>query len=213
MFRWLAACGVVTLIVDVLLTIGLAALDPEYSHSRQYISELGEEGHPYAAVLNVWSFVYGLLFAGFGVSLSRGLNSWPVLITFLAITACSVVTGAFPCDAGCAGDTPAAKVHMLTGYVSLPATILTPLFAWFAMKGNTAWRGYRTLSLAATILLLASSGWLVACYFMGREQAGCAVGAAQRLVLGILYMWMVAVAVRLWGLAGQPSSKRRGSVA
>jgi hypothetical membrane protein len=213
MIRWLAACGVVTLVVDVLLVIWLAALDPEYSHSRQYISELGEAGRPYAGVLSAWSFVYGLLFAGFGVALGRGLHSWPVLVACLAIAASSVVTGAFPCDAGCAGQTPAAKVHMLTGYVSLPAIILMPLFAWFAMKGSDAWRGYRTLSLVATILLLASSGWLVACYFIGREQAGCAVGAAQRLILGILYLWMTAIGVRLWGLAGQPSSGSGDSVA
>ena len=204
--KWLAACGIALLVLDVLLTIGLAALDPLYSHSRQYISELGEDGRPYAAVFNAWSLVYGLLFAGFAVSLGRGLNSWPVLIACLAIAACSVVTGAFPCDPGCACETPTSKVHMLTGYVSFPAIILAPLFAWFAMKGSAVWRGYRAITLASAILLMASSGWLVACHFLGREQEGCAVGVAQRLVVGILYTWMVAVAVRLWRLAGQPSS-------
>jgi hypothetical membrane protein len=205
MMRWLAAFGIATLILDVLLTIGLAALDPQYSHSRQYISELGEDGRPYAAVFNAWSFIYGLLLAGFAVSLGRGLNSRPVLITCLAIAACSVATGAFPCDQGCAGETPAAKVHMATGYVSFPAIILAPWFAWFAMRKSELWRGYRALTLAVAILLLASTGWLVACHFTGREQEGCAVGVAQRLVVGILYTWMVAVAVRIWTLAGQLS--------
>jgi hypothetical protein len=113
--KWLATCGIVTPILDVLFTIGLAALDPHYSHSRQYISELGEDGRPYAAVFNAWSFVYGPLFACVAVSLGRGLNSRPVLIACLAIAVCSVVTGAFPCDPGCACETPTAKVHMLTG--------------------------------------------------------------------------------------------------
>src|SRR5438093_804130 len=94
---WLAACGVGTLILDLLITVGLAAIDPEYSHSRQYISELGEDGRPYAAVFNAWSLVYGLLFAGFAVALGRGLHSRTVLIACLAIAASSVVTGVFPC--------------------------------------------------------------------------------------------------------------------
>jgi hypothetical membrane protein len=213
MMRWLAACGVVTLIVDVLFTIGLAALDPQYTHSRQYISELGEDGRPYAAVFNVWSFVYGFFFAGLAMALGRGLNSWPVMIACLAIAACSVVTGAFPCDAGCAGETISGKVHILTGYVSFPAIILAPWFAWFAMKGSAVWRDYRPITLAAAILLLASTGWLVGCHFSGREQEGCAVGVAQRLIVGVLYTWMLALALRIWGLAGQPSSRSGDVVA
>lgn len=65
------------------------------------------------------------------------------------------------------------------------------------MKGSAVWRGYRTITLASAILLLASTGWLVACHFFGSEQEGCAVGVAQRLVVGILYTCMLAVGIRL----------------
>ena len=210
MMRWLPACGIITLLLDLLVTCGLAATDPDYSHSRQYISELGEDGRPYAAVFNAWSVVYGVLFASFAVSLGRGLNSRPVLIACLVLAACSVLAAVFPCDPGCACETPSARVHMLTGLLSFPAIILAPVFAWFAMKESAAWRGYRAFTLACAALLMADTGWLAACQFLGRERDGRALGAAQRLIVGVQYVWFVTVALRLWRLAGMPSSGMSG---
>src|SRR5262245_60673629 len=91
--KLLAACGVIVPLLDVLATIGLAATVPNYSHTRQYISELGEPGRPYAIVFNIWCVVYGLLFAGFAVSLGHVLGSRPVFFACLAIAAVSVVGG------------------------------------------------------------------------------------------------------------------------
>src|SRR5262249_55722924 len=84
--EWLAACGVVAAALDVLVTAGLAALDPGYSHARQYISELGEPGRPYAAAFNAWSVAYGVLFAAFAVAAGRGLPSRSVLAALLAVS-------------------------------------------------------------------------------------------------------------------------------
>src|SRR5262245_24159985 len=72
--RCLAACGIVAPILDVLITVWLGALDPGYSQVRQYISELGEAGRPYAGVFSAWCFLWGLLFAGFAIALGRGLG-------------------------------------------------------------------------------------------------------------------------------------------
>jgi hypothetical membrane protein len=200
MQKWLIACGFIAVAVDVLLTFGLAAIDPEYSHSQQYISELGATGRPYAAVFNTWCVVYGILIAGFAVTLGRGLDSRPALIAFLVIAATSAVSGIFPCDPGCACQTSTAKVHMLIGYVSLPAIIVAQLIAWSAMKGQEAWHRYRLFTFASVILLMAGTNWLAACHFVGRENQGCAVGAAQRLVMGTQYTWILVIAVQLWRL-------------
>src|SRR4029077_9656817 len=83
--RWLAACGIVTPALDVLITSGLSALDPGYSHTQQFISELGEDGRPYATAFNTWCVAYGCLFAGFAVALGRELDSRPLLIVLLAV--------------------------------------------------------------------------------------------------------------------------------
>lgn len=196
--RRLAAGAIAMVVLDVAFTVALAALDPNYNHWRQYISELGEEGRPYAALFNAWCLVYGLLFAGFAVALGRALKSHAVLIAPLIIAACSAASGLFPCDPGCACQTPIAQVHMLIGYVALPANILAPLLAWSAMKADAAWHGFRGFTLAVAFLLLASTLYLAACHFLGRERYECPVGLAQRLILGIQYVWIVAVAMQLW---------------
>src|SRR5262245_61030749 len=156
--RWLAACGVVVPVLDMVITAWLGALDPGYSHARQYISELGEDGRPYAAVFNAWCLAYGVLLAGFAVALGRGLGSGSVFIALLAVAAASIAGGVFPCDPGCAGRSPSARVHFLTGYVGLAAILLTPLLAWFAMRANPAWRNYRAFTLTSGSLLVAATG-------------------------------------------------------
>jgi len=201
--RQLTACGVLAVLVDIVVTIGLASLDPAYSHWRQYISELGEDGRPYAALFNAWSVVYGFLFAGFGlgsVALPE-VAADPECVPVDRRLQC--LTALFPCDPGCVGATPRAKVHVLWGYVSLPAITLAPIFAWLAMKDRAAWRAYRAFTLACAAALLVSAGWLGACHLVGRVREGCAVGAAQRLVVGILYLWIVCMAIRLWQIAGK----------
>ena len=205
MMRWLAALGIVIPVADVFVTAGLAALDPGYSHARQFISELGEDGRPYAAAFNAWCVAYGLLFAGFAVGLGRGLGSRPVLIVLLLIAAASVAGGAFPCDSGCAGNTTTARIHFLLGFVSVPAIILAPFLGWAAMRGRPAWQSYGALSLAAGILLVLATGWLLAGYYAGRGQWWCPVGIAQRVLLAIQYVWMIVAAGRLWVLAGRGS--------
>jgi hypothetical protein len=204
--KWLAACGIVTPVFDVLVTAALAGLDPNYSHAWQYISELGEEGRPYAAAFNLWCVAYGLLYAGFAVALGRGLGSPPVLGAFLAIAASSVAGAVFPCDPGCAGRTSAAQVHMLMGYVGLAGIISAPFLAWSKMRGNATWRGYRTFTLLAGSLLAAATGGLAVCHYTAYGREMCPGGALQRLVLGIHYVWVMVVAVRVWMLAGPRSS-------
>src|SRR5262245_38533357 len=126
MMRWLAACGLVTPVADVLVTAVLAALDPGYSHARQYISDLGAAGLRYAASFNAACAAYGVCFTGFAVGLGGALGSRPVLAVLLVVAALSAAAGVFPCDPGCAGNTPAAKVHILTGHVGAPAIVLAP---------------------------------------------------------------------------------------
>jgi hypothetical protein len=204
--RLLAACGAVAPVLDVLITGWLGFLDPGYSHAQQYISELGEDGRPSAAAFNAWCVAYGGLFAGFAVALGRELDSRPLLTALLVIAVSSVAGGVFPCDPGCAGQSPAARMHVAAGYLGLSGMILAPFLAWFGMKKRPAWRGYRAFTLATGCLLVAGTGWLATGHYVGHRQAGWSVGAAQRLVLGVQYVWMLVLTVRLWVLLGRRSS-------
>jgi hypothetical membrane protein len=200
-----------------LITAWLAALDPSYSHVRQFISELGETGRPYAAVFSAWCVVYGLLFGAFAVALARGLGghkgSWLGPGALLVVAACSILSGFFPCDPGCAGETTSARVHILVGEVATASVVAAPFLAWLGMRGNARWRGRRLVTLVTGVLLVAVAGWLAVCHYAGLGRSACALGAAQRLFLGILYVWVEVVAVRLWRLgraAVQNASPERG---
>lgn len=208
--RWLAACGILAPIIDVLITAWLGALDPDYSHVRQYISDLGETGRPYAAVFSVWCVLWGLLFGGFALALARGLDrgtgSWLGPGALLVMAACSILSGLFPCDAGCAGETLSARLHLLSGEVGTAATVVAPFLALMGMRRSERWRSHRALTLGTGLLLAAVAGWLAVCHYARVSPSVGALGAAQRLFLGILYLWVEVVAFRLW--SGPPAVSR-----
>jgi hypothetical membrane protein len=201
---WLAAGGLLTPVTDVLITVWLGTLDPNYSHLRQFMSELGEAGRPCAAVFWAWSILYGFLFAGFPIGLARGLKghraAWLGPGALLVVAFTSSLTGVFPCDPGCAGETVSAKMHILVGEIGTAALVSSPFLVWISMRGHQAWRGYRAFTLATGLLVALATGWLAVGYYGGMGRSAWALGAAQRVSVGILYVWMVVVTIRLWKL-------------
>ena len=204
--RCLAVCGMAVPVIDVLITVWLAALNPGYSHARQFISELGEPERPYAWLFLVWSVVYGVLFAGFSVGLYRALRglpgSWSGFISLLVIAVGSVVGGLFPCDKGCSARTLSGQMHVVAGSVSLVAMMLAPFLFAAAMRRSVAWRRYRAFTLGIGYLLCGLSIWLAFCYFI--ELTPNLAGAAHRVSAMVWYAWIEVLSWRLWVIAGRP---------
>lgn len=202
--RWLAAGGVAAPILDVLISAWLAALDPNYCHVQQFTSELGETGRPYGTVFSAWCVAFELLFAGFAVALACGLDRqrgwWLGPGALLVVAISSVLCGVFPCDEGCAGRNVSGHVHRFVGEIATVGVVLAPFLAWVGMCGNEAWHGCRALTLAVAGLLTVVGGWLAVCHDADLGRSSCALGAVQRLFLGILYVWVEVVAIRLWRL-------------
>jgi len=205
--RFLAALGIATPILDVVVSATLAALDPNYSHLRNFLSELGEEGRPYAAAFNVWCVIYGLMFAGFAIALGRALQSWSVAAALLAIAILSAASGAFPCDPECKGTTWTAKVHMAIGHFGVPAMVLAPFVCWRVMRERPEWRSYGAFSFGVGVLMAVAAAWLAAGFYTGQHAWWCPMGLAQRTLLGIQYVWLVVVAVRLLASIGREELK------
>jgi hypothetical membrane protein len=202
--KWSALCGLAMVVIDVLITVWLGALNPGYSHVRQFISELGEAGRPFAWMFTVWSVAYGVLFAAFSFGLARSLGrhagARPAAAALYAFAVGNVVGGVFACDSGCAGKTVSAQLHIMAGTMNLVAISLAPFFVGRAMKKNEAWRGYAAITVVVGCAIVALGVWLGLCYFVGLTPSW--VGAVQRALMLVLYAWIAALAARLWGMQG-----------
>jgi hypothetical membrane protein len=204
--RLLALGGVAGPALFVTLFVLCGALRPEYSHVRQFISELGATGTPNATLMNVAGFLpAGLLLAGFGVSLALW---FPRRGTALVAATCialfglgHVVAGIFSCDPGCPleGASWQATVH---DRVSLLAFLsgLAGVGLWARVfRRLPAWRSLATYSAVSSVIAV---GLLIG--FGLSTQTRVFTGAWQRLFIGTLYLWCAVVGVRLFrGTAGR----------
>lgn len=88
----------------------------------------------------------------------------------------------------------------------MSANVLAPFLSWLGMRRSAAWRGCRTLTLAAGAMLAVVASWLAMCHYGNLDRSACPVGVAQRLFMGSFYVWVEVVAIRLWnvGAAAEP---------
>jgi hypothetical membrane protein len=211
MMQRLAAGGILAPAIDVLVVIGLGALDPQYSHVHQYVSELGEQGRPFAWVFAVWNVLWGLLIAGFAIALRGALRgrtgSIPGPALWGLVAATSLLGAVFPCDPGCAGQTVTAQVHVILGWIGTSAMILAPFLTWLGMRGKATWAGMGKLTLLTEILLIVLAGWLAVGHYAGVRNISLP-GAAQRLFLATLYVWVEVAAFRLWRMGSSRQFSR-----
>lgn len=198
-----ALCGIILVIGDVLLTISLGALNPGYDHVRQFISELGEAGRPFAWLFAIWSVIYGALFAEFSVGLVRSLKGQSGAriggAALFAVALTSAADGIFPCDPGCSPQTLSGITHIVAGAISLVAIALAPFFIARAMMTAAAWRGYSAFTFCTGCTLCSLSAWLACCFLFGVTEA--IEGAVQRALVLALYTWIAVLSVRIWRLA------------
>lgn len=194
------------------LTVVVAGtLRPGYDHVDQFISELGETGSSTAGVMNYPGFMLSavlilvfvlLLQSQFARSVTNAAGT-----SLLVVFAASVfLAGVFSCDVGCMPDNPstAQKMHDLVSILAFPAFTLG-VFAWgISFIRMRAWRVFGIYSLVSAAL---SVVFLV--LMVQSEATRDATGLYQRLFLGVLFLWMTLLSIRLWrssaGVAPEPS--------
>jgi hypothetical membrane protein len=195
--RILALGGVAGPVVFTLVVLVGAALRPDYDHSMQVMSALGETGGPNALLMNAVGFVpTGLLILGFAFSLSR-LVPRTALATAGGLLLCLfglgiVGAGAFSCDPGCSGvgTSRDAYLHIVASVVAFLSGVTACAIWGFAFRALPAWRSLSSFSLASallsTILLLT---------FNATAGSSSFPGVWQRLFLGSLFLWCGVVAL------------------
>jgi len=167
----------------------------EYSHYRQFISELGERGSSTEILMRYGAFnLPGVMLASFGLLLLTKFNHSKVAILgafFLILSGIARLgAGMFPCDPGCMPINPSfsQKMHNLSaalatfflagsgclwGFASRKL-LGTPWFSWYSFLSAVIGIVFFVLMAAAT-----------------RE----GVGLFQRISLGVLHLWVLMLAL------------------
>ena len=196
--RWASRCayGAAALALVVPVVGGLAR--DGYSHTAQFISELGERGADHGVAVSVAGFLpTGLLVLAFGVLAARDLRgsrllAGGVLLAAVAIAIGYAVSGVARCEAGCPTDGDLQQsIHNAVGYVEYGgAPIGFALVAW-ASRRRAGWRLVAAWSAGATILFLAIAP------LVEQEQRRSSRGTLQRVLEVLLWGWVVLVGHRL----------------
>ena len=189
--RVLALGGVAGPALFTLVVLVCAALRPNYSHSMQVMSALGETGGPNALLMNAVGFVpTGLLLVAFAFSLSR-LVPRTALATagalLLGLFGLGIVgAGAFSCDPGCSGlgTSREAYLHIVASVLAFPSGVAACAFWGVAFRSLPAWRALSGFSLTSALLAA-----VLLLTFNATAGSSSFPGVWQRLFLGSLYLW------------------------
>lgn len=182
------------------LVLLCGALRPDYDHFAQFISELGEDGGEFAALMNYLGFMVPaaliLLFAAaLPAQFARSTHSvaGALLVGLFALG--MFTAGVFSCDATCTPATPTMeqRLHDVASIVAFPSLILGALVWGVLFLRTPGWRSFGHFSIGCAVVSVAL---LVAMVASTDTRSG--TGALQRGLLGVLFLWLSLMALRLW---------------
>ena len=195
---WLNAGGVVAPLLWASAVIYSGTRHPEYSHVRQYISDLAARGSSTQHLMQAAGFILpGLMMAGFGVLLglraaakAAGIGSALLIVGGLARAAAGIFLPDPPGDA--LHPTFMARLHNGAG-VMYGVTFTLAVLVWFL----ATWREARAPGWFAWYSLVTVAAAVAASFAL--IGAGIAapgdVGLFQRAWLGSLNIWMLVFAL------------------
>ncbi|MGZ0077430.1 DUF998 domain-containing protein [Methylomonas sp. YC3] len=178
--------------------IGLAgAMRPEFNHSYQYISELGERGSITEIPMRYIGFGFaGLLYVCFALAVPATLREgWrsALLATLIGLDGIGRIgAGVFACDPGCDGLSSSQELHRLFAMTGFSAAILATLVCGVVFRRH-AWLGILSAYsigsglLATTLLLLMT--W--------EANPIKTTGLFEHWATGVLSIWTLVLAARL----------------
>ncbi len=208
--RLLAFGGIVGPALFVVVTIFSAALRPDYSHARQFISELGATGTPYAALMNYAGFVpAGLMLVGFGIALATILpaSRWSLAAAaLLALFGAGVAAdGIMSCDPGCPQSEGSLEnlLHNRIAPVAFLCAIIGAGIVGLDMRRVPAWRRLSRYSLLTSLVAL---GFLLA--LAASLETRLLTGLWQRFLLATLFSWCAVVGLQAHERRGRSSPPR-----
>jgi hypothetical membrane protein len=197
----LNAAGIAAPVMWGAALVYIGSLVPEYSHYRQYISELAARGTPTQHLMQIAGFLLpGLMVVAFGMLV--GLSSQTKLAgagaALLIVSGIArVAAGVFPLDPCCAPMIPSfsERMHNAAGGVYI-LTMGAAVLIWCAVAERTFrtrahW--FRWYSLATFVAATTLPLWLI---HFGADPASA--GLFQRASFLVLNLWLLVFAVVVW---------------
>ena len=191
--------GILGPIVFTVVAIVAATMRPGYSHTQNFISELGATDAPNAAFMNYAGFVIGgLLVASLGFALIKILPRKrltlvaSVLVSLFGIGIAT--SGIISCDLGCpqGTGTMANIIHNTVAPIAFLCLIAASLIFGFRWRSEAGLRNLANYSLATGVVALGMLA-LLASSLEARELTGL----WQRLLLLVLFSWCIIVSLRI----------------
>lgn len=170
--RSLAWSGVAGPVLRLGLILILGTLQPGYSQVHGFISQLGAQGAPFAALMNyVGISLVGALLAVFSAALYHATKPGAFVLAGAALLALSGLTfiavGLLPCDPGCSLAAPSLRMrlHVLTGLIAMATQTLAPLAFGLGVFGRAGSRRYAAISLVCGAIALVALASMLAAGF------------------------------------------------
>ena len=195
-------CGILAPVLWASAIFVSGSLRPEYSHLTQYISELGERGGSTEFIMRYAAFVpTGLMHMAFSAFLHVAIKGSPLAANaamLLAINGIArIAAGMFPCEVGCALPRLllSRRLHSLSAGVGFVA-LIGAAFLW-----GILFRRYQSLRCVGVYSIVSGCLGLVLLALMSwSAELRAGTGLYERLSSGLLSLWVLVFAARLWWL-------------
>ncbi len=171
---------------------------PGFDHVAQYISELGERGSTTELFMRYAGFVpTGLMHLAFAALLLSTFRSRlaAVAAVLLGLNGLARIgAGLFSCDPGCADAVSlAARLHGQFATAGFFALVVSVALWGIEFSRHRELRGmtaYSVISAASGLAFLVLMAW--------NPEPGGLRGLHERMASGVLSLWILVFAVRLW---------------
>lgn len=166
--RIAAYVGLLTILLDVVLIVGMGIITPKYNPLRQYISELGSNINPNAWLINFWWSIYSFLMLTFTYGLyliiKKNKYGWlgPLLLC-LDFIGNGLLSGIFKCDIGCHGSSFSNISHYIFSAIGTIAATFAPLGLYFGIHKDPRWKLFKRRLISLAMILIVS--FLIMSYF------------------------------------------------
>jgi len=193
----LALCGMAQPVVFAAFVVVEGLLEPRYSQVVDTISDYAVGPNGFLQDLSFW--ITGLLLVAFSIGLRNGLPAKepggkvaPLLLLVTGV--CVFLVGFFVADLPGAPVTVHGDIHIALSFVAFVSLAAAIWVTWGAQRADPRWGVFASVSLgfgfAAAFALLV---------FFGAQLPGLQ-GLVERLVLGVLFLWVAVTAFGLYHL-------------